>query len=51
MNQPFFWAFLITYLLSFDALVHNITAGSVAFVGSVAGVTLVAFTSVEEENK
>jgi hypothetical protein len=45
MNQFFFFAFLIAYLLSFDALVRNQTAGCIAFFGSSMGITVVALTS------
>lgn len=48
MNKPFFWVFLITYFLSFDALTLNIYAGAVAFFGSVCGVSLVAVDSMEK---
>jgi hypothetical protein len=51
MNQPFFWAFLLTYFLSFDALVHNTLAGSIAFIGSLTGVSIVAMSTVKPENK
>jgi hypothetical protein len=50
MNEPLFCAFLLTFFLSFDAAVTNIYAGSVAFMGSILGVTLVAFNSVDKEN-
>lgn len=49
MNQPFFWAFLITFFLSFDACFYNLIAGSVAFTGSITGVILTAFISVDKE--
>lgn len=48
MNQPFFWAFLITYLLSFDAAIQNPVAGGISFIGSTLGVMLTAFNSLEK---
>jgi hypothetical protein len=47
MNQPFFWVFLITYFLSFDAVFRNPIAGTVSFMGSTLGVILTAFNSVK----
>jgi hypothetical protein len=51
MNQPLFWAFLITFFFSFDAAVINIYAGSIAFFGSIIGAAATAIISTQPETK
>lgn len=44
-------AFLITYFLSFDAMVVSIVPGIIAFVGSSAGIFICACRLAKESKK